>query len=41
VAAIDSGWWWQATVVVAGNLHALPFPDREKAAAWLLSIAPG
>jgi hypothetical protein len=41
VAAIDSGWWWQASFVVAGKLHTRQFADREKAATWLLSIPPG
>lgn len=31
---------WQATVVIAGKLHTQAFPDRETAAAWLLSLAP-
>jgi hypothetical protein len=39
VASLGGG-WWQATIVVAGKLHTQPFPDRERAAAWLLSIAP-
>jgi hypothetical protein len=29
-----------ASVVIAGKLHNQYFTDREKAAAWLLSIAP-
>ena len=39
VAALDDG-WYQASVMVAGKLHTQPFPDREKAAVWLLSTAP-
>jgi hypothetical protein len=31
---------WRATVVVAGKLHTQPFADRERAAAWLLGLAP-
>ncbi len=32
--------YWQADTVVAGKLHTQPFPDRDRAAAWLLEIAP-
>ena len=39
VTAIENG-WWQASVVVVGKLYTQPFPDRERAAAGLLSIAP-
>jgi len=38
VSEIEGG--WQASVVVAGKLFTQPFLDRERAAAWLLSIAP-
>jgi len=38
VSEIKGG--WQASVVVAGKPHTQPFLDRERAAAWLLSIAP-
>ncbi len=36
----DHGDYWQASVEIIGKLHTRPFPDRDKAAAWLLSIAP-
>lgn len=40
VAEMANG--WQATVVIAGKLHTQAFPDRETAAARLLSLpAPG
>jgi len=31
---------WQASAVIIGKLHTQRFPDRDKAAAWLLHIAP-
>ena len=36
----DHGDYWQASVEIIGKLHTRPFPDRDKAAEWLLSIVP-